>query len=245
LLLDSLAVEGHSLHFLFPQNLLFMRLLLYISSFIAITLVSFTGMQQKQKIVFFGDSITQAGVSPNGYITVLGNMIAQKGLKDQYELVGAGISGNKVTDLYLRLEDDVLAKNPTTVVIWIGVNDVWHKKMGTGTDAAKFEQFYNAILKKLQAKNIKVVMCTPATIGEKTDFSNELDGDLNKYANMVRSIAAQNNCALIDLRKAFLAYNLANNTANNDKGILTADGVHLNDKGNMLVAGEMMKALVK
>ena len=222
-----------------------MRLLLYISSFIAITLVSFTGMQQKQKIVFFGDSITQAGVSPTGYITVLGNLIAQKGLKDQYELVGAGIGGNKVTDLYLRLEDDVLAKNPNTVVIWIGVNDVWHKKGGTGTDANKFEQFYNAIIKKLQAKNIKVIMATPAAIGEKTDFSNELDGDLNKYANIVRSIAAKNNCPLVDLRKAFLAYNLANNAENKDRGILTGDGVHLNDKGNMLVAEEMMKALVK
>jgi len=222
-----------------------MRMLLYISSFIALTLVSFTGMQQKQRIVFFGDSITQAGVSPNGYVTVLGNLIAQKGLKDQYELVGAGISGNKVTDLYLRMEEDVLAKNPTTVVIWIGVNDVWHKKGGTGTDAPKFEQFYNAIIKKLQAKNINVVLCTPAAIGERTDFSNELDGDLNKYANIIRSIATQNNCALVDLRKAFLAYNLANNAENKDRGILTSDGVHLNDKGNLLVAQEMMKTLVK
>jgi lysophospholipase L1-like esterase len=201
--------------------------------------------QSKEKIVFFGDSITQAGVSPNGYITVLGNLIAQKGLKDQYELVGAGISGNKVTDLYLRMEDDVLAKEPTTVVIWIGVNDVWHKKGGTGTDAYGFERFYTAIIKKLQAKNIKVVMCTPAAIGEKTDFSNELDGDLNKYANIIRSIATKNNCALIDLRKAFLAYNLANNAENKDRGILTSDGVHLNDKGNLLVAEEMMKTLVK
>lgn len=223
-----------------------MRSLLYISSFIAIALVSFTGMQQKQRIVFFGDSITQAGVGPNGYITQLGNLIDKKGLKDQYELVGAGISGNKVTDLYLRMEDDVLAKNPTTVVIWIGVNDVWHKKTGgTGTDANKFEQFYNAILKKLQAKNIKVIMCTPAAIGEKTDFTNELDGDLNKYANIIRNIAAKNNCAVVDLRKAFLAFNLANNAENKDRGILTTDGVHLNEKGNLFVAEEMMKALVK
>ena len=203
-------------------------------------------MQQKQKIVFFGDSITQAGVSPTGYITVLGNLIAQKGLKDQYELVGAGISGNKVTDLYLRMEDDVLAKNPTTVVIWIGVNDVWHKRTsGTGTDAVKFEQFYNAIVKKLLARNIKVVICTPATIGEKTDFSNEQDGDLNKYAGIIRKIAASNNCTLVDLRKIFLDYNLANNSKNEDKGILTRDGVHLNDKGNTLVAEEIMKAVVK
>lgn len=223
-----------------------MRLLLYISSFIAIALVSFTGMQQKQKVVFFGDSITQAGVGPNGYITRLGALINKKGLKDQYELIGAGIGGNKVTDLYLRMEDDVLAKNPTTVVIWIGVNDVWHKKTGgTGTDANKFEQFYNAILKKLQAKNIKVILCTPAAIGEKTDFTNELDGDLNKYANIIRNIAAKNNCQLVDLRKAFLAYNLANNAENKDRGILTTDGVHLNEKGNLFVAEEMMKVLVK
>jgi lysophospholipase L1-like esterase len=128
----------------------------------------------------------------------------------------------------------------------VGVNDVWHKKTsGTGTDAPKFEQFYNAIIKKLQAKNIKVVLCTPASIGEKTDFTNELDGDLNKYAAIIRGIAQKNNCELIDLRKTFLAYNLANNTENKEKGVLTIDGVHLNEKGNQLVAEEMMKALVK
>jgi lysophospholipase L1-like esterase len=223
-----------------------MRLLQIVSVFGILALVSFTRMQQKQRIVFFGDSITQAGVQPNGYITVLGDMIKQKGLQNQYELMGAGIGGNKVYDLYLRMDSDVVAKNPTTVVIWVGVNDVWHKRTsGTGTDAPKFLQFYKAIIKKLQAKNIKVLLCTPAAIGEKTDFTNELDGDLNKYAGFIRGLAQENNCGLIDLRKAFLAYNLTNNTENKEKGILTTDGVHLNEKGNQLVADEMMKALVK
>ena len=76
------------------------------------------------------------------------------------------------------------------VVIWVGVNDVWHKRTyGTGTDPDKFEKFYTAVLKKLQQKNIKVAICTPAAIGEKTDFSNELDGDLNKYSAIIRDIA--------------------------------------------------------
>ena len=34
-------------------------------------------------------------------------------------------------------------------------------------------------------------------------------------------------------------------TGNKEKGILTNDGVHLNEKGNQLVAEEMMKALVR
>ena len=160
-------------------------------------------MQQKEKIVFFGDSITEQGVSPTGYISLVKDKIKQKGLADKYEVEGAGIGGNKVYDLYLRMEEDVLAKNPSTVVIWIGVNDVWHKQsMRTGTDPDKFERFYNAIIKKLQAKNIKVLLCTPAAIGEKTDFTNSLnlDTDLDKYAGIIRNVAKNNNCQLIDLR---------------------------------------------
>ena len=209
-------------------------------------LSAFTLLQKKQRIVFFGDSITQAGAGPTGFITRMGEMLKQKGLDNNYELVGAGIGGNKVYDLYLRMEDDVLAKNPDVVVIWVGVNDVWHKRtFGTGTDPDKFEKFYNAIIKKLQAKNIKVLICTPAAIGEKTDFSNELDGDLNKYAGIIRNIAKNNNCPLIDLRKLTLDYNLANNKDNKDKGVLTADGVHLNDTGNTTVAEAMYKALIQ
>ena len=211
-----------------------------------ISLVSFSTMQQKQRIIFFGDSITQQGADTGGYIRRLNDLISQKGLQDRYELQGAGIGGNKVYDLYLRMEDDVLAKNPNTVVIWIGVNDVWHKRTsGTGTDADKFEKFYVAIIKKLQAKGINVFLCTPATIGEKTDFTNEQDGDMNRYANIIRGIAMKNNCDLIDLREAFLAYNMANNTNNEARGILTKDGVHLNAKGNQFVAEKMMTALIK
>ena len=213
------------------------------------TLISSSYMiQQKEKIVFFGDSITEQGVSPKGYISLVKDKIKQKGLTDKYEVEGAGIGGNKVYDLYLRMEEDVMAKNPSTVVIWIGVNDVWHKQsMRTGTDPDKFERFYNAIIKKLQAKNIKVLLCTPAAIGEKTDFTNSLnlDTDLDKYAGIIRNVAKNNNCQLIDLRKSFLDFNIANNKSNKESGILTTDGVHLNDRGNELVAEEMVKALIK
>jgi len=156
--------------------------------------------QKKNKVIFFGDSITEAGVKAGGYIVRVDSMCKAEGKSNSYEFVGAGISGNKVYDLYLRMEDDVLVKNPDIVIIYIGVNDVWHKSsFGTGTDADKFEKFYQAIINRLKAKNIKIALCTPAAIGEKTDFSNQQDGDLNKYSNIIRSIAAKNNLPLIDL----------------------------------------------
>ena len=202
--------------------------------------------QKKSKVVFFGDSITQAGVQAGGYIVRVDSMCKAEGMSDSYEFAGAGISGNKVYDLYLRMEEDVLAKTPDIVIIYIGVNDVWHKSSsGTGTDADKFEKFYQAIINKLKAKNIKVALCTPAAIGERTDFSNAQDGDLNYYSSIIRTLAFKNNLPLIDLRKSFLDYNLKNNPENKEKGILTSDRVHLNAKGNQFVADEMWKVIKK
>ena len=191
---------------------------------------------QSKKVIFFGDSITEAGVKPGGYITVL-NDIASKSSPGKFALTGAGIGGNKVYDLFLRMESDVLSQNPDVVVIYIGVNDVWHKQThGTGTDPDKFEKFYQAIIDKLKQKNIQTLLCTPAAIGERTDHSNPLDGDLNRYSNIIRTLATKNNLTLIDLRKTFLDYNVKNNPQNQESGILTSDRVHLNSTGNRLVA---------
>jgi isoamyl acetate esterase len=211
---------------------------------LALSMITFIPQQKKQRIIFFGDSITQAGVNPGGYIMRIDSMCAKEGLKENYEFIGAGIGGNKIYDLYLRMEEDVLAKNPDMVFIYVGVNDVWHKSsFGTGTDADKFEKFYQAVIKKLTDKNIRVVLCTPAAIGEKTDFSNSQDGDLNEYSKIIRGLAAKSNLVIVDLRKLFLDYNLKNNMDNKAKGVLTTDGVHLNAKGNQLVADAMWKIL--
>ena len=199
---------------------------------------------QKKKIIFFGDSITEAAVNADGYIVKISELATRDKVSEKYDFVGAGVSSNKVYDLYLRLERDVLSKNPDIVVIYIGVNDVWHKRSyGTGTDSDKFEKFYMALLKKLQEKNIKVAVCTPAVIGEKTDSSNELDGDLNHYCNIIRALAKSNSLPLIDLRQAFLDYNKKKNPENKESGILTSDRVHLNARGNQFVADEMWKVL--
>jgi lysophospholipase L1-like esterase len=200
--------------------------------------------QKKTRVIFLGDSITQAGIGAGGYIVRIDSMCKIDGSGDKYEFIGAGIGGNKVYDLYLRMENDVLAKNPDVVVIYVGVNDVWHKSsFGTGTDPDKFEKFYQAIIDKLKAKNVKVILCTPAAIGEKTDFSNPQDGDMNEYSNIIRRIASKNSLPVVDLRKAFLDYDLKNNPENKDRGILTTDRVHLNANGNQLVADEMWRVI--
>ncbi len=217
------------------------RFLVFAACIVLLTLVSAFRYMQKKKVVFFGDSITQAGVSPKGYITLLQQMLAKSGKDNAFELICAGIGGNKVYDLYLRLEDDVLSKKPDLVFIYVGINDVWHKKsFGTGTDPDKFEKFYNKIIDRIQAGGAKVVICTPTVVGEKKGFVNELDGDLNKYSEIIRGIAKNKNVELIDLHKNILEYINAHNPEDKGKDILTSDGVHMNDEGNKFLAEQFL-----
>ena len=188
-----------------------------------------------QRIVFLGDSITEAGANPGGYIRRMEEAMRAGGIAG--ELVGAGIGGNKIYDLYFRLEADVLSRHPDVVVVYVGINDVWHKYLTrTGTDLDRFERFYIAILDRLKMQGIRCVLCTPGVIGERLHNANAQDVELNGYAQVVRDLAARYGYALCDLRREFHAYSEEHNHANLSTGILTTDGVHLNERGNQLVA---------
>lgn len=202
-------------------------------------------LANKSRIVFLGDSITQAGVSPKGYVTLFKQAISKQYPDRDIEIIGAGISGNKVPDLQARLQRDVLSKNPTLVVIYIGINDVWHSKSGRGTTQQDFESGLREIVEKIQAAGSKVIVCTPSTIGEKTDGSNELDPMLTEFSAISRKVAHETNASLLDLRKRFLDYLKTHNPNNEAKNVLTGDGVHLNQKGNEFVAEQMLDAIVQ
>jgi lysophospholipase L1-like esterase len=222
---------------------MYYKLILLFVFFGILILFSSFRRDRKKKIVFFGDSITQQGIEPKGYITLIRNMLQKQDINN-YELTGAGIGGNKVYDLYLRIEPDVINKSPEIVVIFIGVNDVWHKSThGTGTDPDKFEKFYRAIIFKLQSAHAKVILCTPAVIGEKKNNANRQDDDLNNYAAIIRSIGNDLQLPVCDIRELFQNYIQENNINDADNSILTTDGVHLNDLGNRLIAEALLEKI--
>jgi isoamyl acetate esterase len=206
-----------------------------------------TPLKKSEKIVFLGDSITAGGVSPKGYVTLIKNTLTEKHKDLGIEIIGAGISGNKVPDLQKRLEKDVLAKKPSVVVIYIGINDVWHGETdpAKGTPKDKFEAGLKEIIGKIKDSGARVVLCTPTVIGEKKLGTNKLDEKLDEYAEISRKVAKDTESQMCDLRKAFADYLAKNNAEDKEKGVLTADRVHLNDAGNKLVAETMLAILDK
>jgi isoamyl acetate esterase len=202
-------------------------------------------LKKGDRIVFLGDSITQAGVGPKGYVTVIKNTLAEKHKDLGIEVIGAGISGNKVPDLQTRLDKDVLSKKPTLVVIYIGINDVWHgeRDPARGTPKDKFEAGLTDIIGKIKGAGARVVLCTPTVIGEKK--ANALDARLDEYADVSRKVAKDTGVTLCDLRTAFRDHLAKDNPDDKEKGVLTSDRVHLNDAGNKLVAETILKTIDK
>jgi lysophospholipase L1-like esterase len=226
-----------------------------------------TSCSNSTKAVFLGDSITLAGVYDtevgvqsgdtliypkySGFITLLKNDI-----EDDIELIGKGVSGDKVSNLLERYKEDVLSLNPDIVFIYIGINDVWHKyDFGTGTDILFYENGLRKIIADIKSNGARVVLCTPTVIGEnKGEFTlvnkfkdietmEIMNGDLDAYSDVIRKLSSELDTDLVDLRKIFMNYILENNPNNEPAGITTYDGVHLNDLGNKLIADEMLKFL--
>ncbi len=196
-----------------------------------------------ERIIFLGDSITQAGAEPGGYVALYRDAFAARSAEQVPEVIGAGISGNRVPDLQARLDRDVLSRNPTRVVIYIGINDVWHSQSGRGTPKDAYRAGLLDIIQKIQAKGAQVVLCTPSVIGEKSDGSNPLDKMLDEYCDVSREVAVETGSHLIDLRKAFLTHLKAANAKQQESGLLTSDGVHLNAEGNQFVAQQMVQGI--
>ena len=218
---------------------------------LGVVMVSCTS--SNKKVVFLGDSITQNAVINSekfkGFISLLGENVDQN-----TELIGKGIGGDKVSDLLTRYRDDVIKLNPDMVFIYIGINDVWHKyDYGTGTDIDLYENGLRQIIADLKENGVEVILCTPTVIGEnKGEFTlvNQfkdietmeiMNNDLDDYSDVIRKLSREFDTKLLDLRKIFMQYISENNPENKSKGVLTTDGVHLNNLGSKLIANEMIK----
>ena len=196
-----------------------------------IILVIMTACSNSSKVIFLGDSITQAAESEEGEGTYKGFITSlRENVSQEVELINKGIGGNKVPDLLLRYNDDVLKLKPNIVFIYIGINDVWHKyDWGSGTDIDIYEKGLRKIITDIKAVGAKIILCTPTVIGENNgefklnnnfkdiDTMEIMNKDLDAFSDVVRNLSSEFNTDLLDLRKKFKEYISENNDQNMPK----------------------------
>ncbi|MEE9394057.1 MAG: alpha/beta fold hydrolase [Planctomycetota bacterium] len=202
-------------------------------------------IRKGERIAFLGDSITQAGAGPGGYVDLIKKVLAARGDLEDVVVIGAGISGHRVPDLEKRLERDVLNKGATLVFIYIGINDVWHSRSGRGTSAEDFEAGLIRIIDRIKKSGATVILATPTVIGERATGRNELDEMLDQFSAISRKVAAQAKVTTMDLRTEMTDHLAVLNASDLAKGILTTDGVHLNAAGNRFLADRTARSMVE
>lgn len=204
------------------------------------------------KILFFGDSITDMGRvrEPDNPAYALGmgyvfiSTAYLTALDPSIEFVNRGISGDKVTDLFNRYKDDVLAHKPDVLSILIGVNDVWHGIFNNnGTSLPKFKKTYRAMLDDIKDKlpNIKLMIMEPFVLhGRITDLAYDQFEEVYKYAKAAKRIAKEYGAYYVplqkELEKAAMKYGASN---------ILYDGVHPTSLGAKTIADIWIKAYKK
>ena len=199
----------------------------------------YMGPEGNQKVAFLGDSITQFGEEPTGYVSLVAD--ALKNIGKPIDVIPAGVSGNTSKDMLARLDRDVLSKKPQWMTLSCGVNDVWHG--ATGVDLPDFETNITSIVDQANAAGIKVVILTATMIHE--DPNDPLNQKLIPYNEFLKKLASQRHLLLADLNAAMQAEIASRHLADpSAKGnVLTVDGVHMNAYGNQMMATGILKAL--
>lgn len=200
------------------------------------------------KILFFGDSITDAGRSReedhsiwaygHGFVKFIsGELIASDPTK--YEIYNRGVSGNRIVDLYARVKSGVWNLQPDVLSILIGINDVGHEiSRGDGVDILRFEKVYRMLLEDTLARlpDVKLILCEPFVLeGSATAENLNAFLEVKQYAKVVEKLAKELGAYFLPLQEkleqAALKYS---------PELYLADGVHPAVAGAKLIANEWL-----
>lgn len=194
-------------------------------------------------IFFVGDSITQHGTRQYGYVTQLEMALAGAYPTRRIRVGASGVGFNDSQDVRKRLKHDVLERDPTIVVVEIGLADLYYSEKRP-IDKEMFRFAMQDIIWQIRRAGTQPVLMTLTLIGERFDGSNELDPVIDEYSEAIRELAHAQRCPLIDIRSEFIAFLKRVNPDNVKSGILTpeGDGVHLNYYGNRLLANLILEA---
>lgn len=193
-----------------------------------------------QTIEFIGDSITDfyrtsPEFSPlgSGYVRAI-HALLQAGYPElKLDIVNRGISGDRVTNLEARWQEDVLDVNPDWLFIYIGVNDVWRKFEGDPDEAVSLPDFtacYRRIIEST-SKNSKAQIRLISPFLAETDPDDPFRKELSLYQEAIDGIGDKSALPVIHLQPAF-DWAMVSNPSD----YWTVDRVHPAETGNMLIA---------
>lgn len=203
-------------------------------------------------ILFQGDSITDAGRNrqdqnrPNnglgaGYAFFTATELLLEHPAKNLQFYNRGVSGNRITDLYARIREDILNLKPALLSILIGVNDTWHGfQYNGGVAIPKFEHMFRELLAEIREERprMQLVLCEPFVLKcgvVKAGWVKEMA--LRRA--IVKELAAEFGAIFVPFQAEFdRAVKLA------PPAYWASDGVHPTFAGHLLMTRAWIKAVL-
>lgn len=208
--------------------------------------------QNGQKILFIGDSITDAGRRTAerpygiGYVSLFRDMLIAREPAKQIEIINKGIGGNTAWQMRDRWTDDMLFFKPDYLVILIGINDL-HQLIGAGMDKdealQKHQDAYDEVLArtKKELPDCKILLLEPFYMSRDRaakSIRTEVLDVLPDYLAVTREMSEKYNTNLIKTQELF-----QNILKHYETDTICPEPVHPNRTGHMAMAEAVYNAL--
>lgn len=209
-------------------------------------------MSNQRKIVLFqGDSITDGGRPReweglgSSYPHLIAASLGAKYPETAPQFFNRGISGNRVSDMSARWNEDAYVLNPNLVSILIGVNDAWRTVEGSPKGVVdRFARLYDALLAEIRelTPEIKLVLMEPFVL--KTE-QTAADWDtwqqiLPSYQQTVRELADRYQAIFVPLQQQFIEA-----CERAEASYWLYDGVHPTPAGHQLITDQWLSIVMK
>jgi lysophospholipase L1-like esterase len=193
--------------------------------------------QARQRIVFIGDSITDAGrreVDPpygTGYMSLVRAFVTARHPELWLEWFNRGISGNTVRDLAARWEADVVALRPDWLSVMIGINDAARVPL------EEFERIYRRLLKRsVDAAGCRLILADPYVV--EADPAEPHRALSDRYGQVVAALAGEFGAVHVRTQEAFDRV-LASTTPSD----WSHDRIHLDLPGHAVLAQSYLELI--
>ena len=205
-----------------------------------------SGMDRKSRLIFAGDSITDADhlwdPGPDrlghGYVQRIMNLFREQTgeIKLPVSIINSGFNGFRAEDLLRRWYGSVVSKKPDLVTLLVGVNEAGAAAEGMVTSPEEFEGHYSQLIRStLEDTGADMILMEPFLFS-KPAYLITWRPYFNSILEVIGNLADRYDLPLIKLDGPLndLASRLG-------EDCLTVDGIHLTEDGEIYLADQWMK----
>jgi lysophospholipase L1-like esterase len=209
---------------------------------------------KQSRIVFVGDSITDADRDRSalpggwgfgmGYVNHLHNMLTAVYPDKNLMTINSGNSGDDIMQMADRWGSDVVDLEPDFISVMIGVNDAWRHFDGTLRQASvhepdEFEKVYDDLLELASERLPKlqgIIVMSPFMFEVQRDEA--MRAKVETFAQASARVAKRHHAIYVDVQA-----DVDHFLTRQHPCIASADRVHPNERGAMVVARSWLRAV--